>query len=362
MTFSKRRRLAYLALTLALGTVFLGGLAEAYLRLRWVSPRAQSTPAFADHPAYGMAPGSLAQGRQVTGEYNARFEHNALAMRGPAPTLAPKTPQSPPRLLLLGDSHTYGLGCEQGHSFADLLRTEWGAGNVANTGCNGYGTREQLAWLHHFGGAWQPDVVLLTFFWNDLEDNLKPDRPRFALKDGKVQRQDSLPGDFDPLEILPAMEHRAQKTHALKLSEFIKFGMRGLRYRLLGIKKRSIQTKAQRDEAWIATTTQLDLVKVRCEELGARLVIACLPDQSQVDPAQRIKNIEPLHYRIQGDLEAWCASQGIPYIDLLPPLKAAFERDPTTDLFYYADRHMTPAGHRIVAQGLTGKLATPTAR
>ncbi len=93
-------------------------------------------------------------------------------------------------------------------------------------------------------------------------------------------------------------------------------------------------------------------MKQRTDEIGARLVIACLPDQSQVDAGQAIKNIEPLNYEIQGKLFAWCDRAGVQKVDLQPGLLAAFEADPGTELFYYADRHMTAAGHAVVAEVL----------
>ncbi len=250
MTFSARRRLAYGLMTGFALLLLLGACAEVYLRLRWVSPRALSTQAFWQHPLYGSAPGPGASGRQVTSEYDSSFAHNRFGMRGLPPTLTPKTPDSEPRLMLLGDSHTYGLGCDQGSTFADLMHVAWGAGNLANAGSNGYGTRESLAWLHHFGAAWQPDVVVLTFFWNDLEDNLKPDKPRFELREGRVVRIDEVPGDFDSLAPLPAFEPGKPRTKALHLSEFVKYGLRGLRYRTLGIRKRSIREASDMDAAW----------------------------------------------------------------------------------------------------------------
>ncbi len=353
--FSRRRRLAYGGLTAALFLLLSAGLAEAYLQIRWVPPRSLTTPAFWDHPLYGSAPCPGLEGRQVTTEYNTGFVHNRLGMRGPLPDLDPKR-EGERRLLLLGDSHTYGLGCDEGSTFADHLRKAWGPGQVANGGSNGYGTRESLALLHHFGPGWQPDVVLLVVFWNDLEDNVKRSTPSFRLGSDGVERTDAIPSDWNPLALQPVAQVAPRGESGLRLRAFGKEGLRGLRYRTFGIRKRSIQTQAQKNAAWKITEQQLQLVRRRCEELQARLVVAVLPDQAQVDPNLAIQNITPLHYGIQDLVKDWATRSDIQWIDLLPPLQSA-QQTAQAPLFHYADKHMTRLGHEVVGKALVQALA-----
>lgn len=353
-------RAAYWAITaLGLGVV-LTGLAELFLQLRWDAPSERSTSAFWPHPLYLQGPAPGARGVQVSSEYACTFENNLLGFRGPLPDLA--TGGERARLLVLGDSQTFGLGVSEGETFCDRLRAAAPQLEVVNAGSNGYGTRESLAVLHHFGAAWRPDAALLVFFWNDLEDNVKHPLPEFEL-DGqsRVSRVDTYPADFDPLALRAAIQAVPQGASGLRLPKFFKEGLRGLRYRWFGIKRRSIRDREQLDQAWAVAARLLAVMKARADELDCRLVVASLPDHNQVDPEAVIRNIEPLHFEIQERLFAECAALGIETIDLRPALRAAFEAG-GAPLYYYADRHLTPRGHAVVAEALAPFAASVSAR
>ena len=351
---SPRRRRLYLTLTCAWFAGALLLLGELFLQIRWTPPSALTTSSFGDHPVYGFAPLPGARGVQATAEYTRQFEHNLLGFRGPLPDLAPEA--EGPRLLVLGDSQTYGLGCSNGETFSDHLSRTLEGVDVLNAACNGYGTREPLAIVHHLGERWRPDVILLVFFWNDLEDNTKSTEPDFGLDEhGHVVRLDPVPADFDPLALSPAVTSRPNGVSGLRLPRFLKEGLRGLRYRVLGIRRRSIRTVEAKEGAWEVTAELLGHLAARSSEIGARLVVASLPDHNQVDPSAVIKNIEPLNYEIQDRLFQVCGELGVPVIDLLPALADRFTQSGQS-LYYYADRHLVPEGHRVVAERLAEDL------
>jgi hypothetical protein len=94
------------------------------------------------------------------------------------------------RILVLGDSVTFGHGSV--HSYPEILEgrlrswrpdIDW---QVWNAGVPGYNTSQELAHLLEVGPAFQPDLVVVGFFENDLTDNqpLKtPGRLRVAATD-----------------------------------------------------------------------------------------------------------------------------------------------------------------------------------
>ncbi|MDP1797297.1 MAG: hypothetical protein Q8K78_07435, partial [Planctomycetaceae bacterium] len=63
----------------------------------------------------------------------------------------------------------------------------------------------------------------------------------------------------------------------------------------------------------------------------------------------------PFEFDVQDRLRAACDRLGITMIDLLPDLQAEWQ---TTgkQLYYYADRHLTPYGNEVVAKVLQPKL------
>jgi hypothetical protein len=102
------------------------------------------------------------------------------------------------RVLCLGDSQTLGFEVRQDHTYAAVLeRYLTGRGyraEVMNCAISGFSTAEELAFLENEGLRYRPDCVVLGFFANDLDDNLKADL--FRVKDGALttNKFSHLPG------------------------------------------------------------------------------------------------------------------------------------------------------------------------
>ena len=102
------------------------------------------------------------------------------------------------RVLSLGDSHTQGYEVRQQATFSAVLERALARrglrAEVLNAGVSGYSTAEALAFLENEGYRFQPDVVVLGFYANDFEDNLKAGL--FSLEDGRLveRRFEHLPG------------------------------------------------------------------------------------------------------------------------------------------------------------------------
>ena len=83
------------------------------------------------------------------------------------------------RILVLGDSVTFGWGTSQGESFSDqmevLLGERTGTGwQVINAGVNGYNTEQEAAFLRIEGMRYAPDYVLLIYVSNDVDAVFDP--------------------------------------------------------------------------------------------------------------------------------------------------------------------------------------------
>jgi hypothetical protein len=102
------------------------------------------------------------------------------------------------RVLSIGDSHTQGTEVRQEATFSAVLERYFAKrgvrAEVLNAGVSGYSTAEALAFLENEGYKYRPDVVVLGFYANDYEDNLKAGL--FALDGGRlVERKfEHLPG------------------------------------------------------------------------------------------------------------------------------------------------------------------------
>lgn len=174
-----RRRWRAFALSLALSLL----AAELFVR-RWIgAPLAEREPLclVRAHPTRGweMVPGSTHY------TYHHRVAVNSLGLRGPE--LGARRPDEQ-RVLFLGDSLTYGQGVGDDETVpaaleAALRARDGGAWTVVNGGLRAYGTAQELALLAELGARLQPDVVLLGWYWNDV--NERPIEGTYAEFAGK---------------------------------------------------------------------------------------------------------------------------------------------------------------------------------
>jgi hypothetical protein len=103
------------------------------------------------------------------------------------------------RVLSLGDSHTQGYEVRQEFTFTAVLDRFLTAHRMSveaiNAGVSGFSTVEALVFLENEGVKYSPDVVVLGFYVNDFEDNLKAGL--FGLDDqGRLteEKYEHIPG------------------------------------------------------------------------------------------------------------------------------------------------------------------------
>jgi hypothetical protein len=108
-------------------------------------------------------------------------------------------PKGTIRVLSLGDSQTQGYEVGQDQTFsavaAKYLSQRGYSIEVMNAGVSGFSTAEEVVLLENEGIRYRPDFVILGFFANDFEDNLKADL--FKLQDDgtlTVNKFEHIPG------------------------------------------------------------------------------------------------------------------------------------------------------------------------
>jgi hypothetical protein len=89
-----------------------------------------------------------------------------------------RTPGSK-RLLFLGDSFGWGFGVAREQSMIELLERRHPDWEMINASVAGYGTDQQLLYFRETGHLYRPDLVLLLFHPNDVEDNNDDYRYRY---------------------------------------------------------------------------------------------------------------------------------------------------------------------------------------
>jgi hypothetical protein len=170
------------SLSILISLILFLAVAEVATRMFWVPPSLLSTPMIEEHPYYGWAPRAGIAGRHVTAEFDYEFINTAQGFRGTDLVTVSRPANIKNRILFLGDSFTWGNGSPNDDTFVELVHSAIAGTEVVNTGANGYGQRQQLAILDTVGAAIKPDLVVLMFFWNDVEDNVKKKRGKILIK------------------------------------------------------------------------------------------------------------------------------------------------------------------------------------
>lgn len=281
------------------------------------------------------------------------------------------------RILLLGDSYCEGAHVPFDDAFHVRLERAWRSASgppveIINGGVDGYGTDNMLLFYRYIGRNYRPDLVLMTFVTNDLEDNCRElqqrsndveQEPYFSLEGDRLELHDH---PFErPHDGLRQQLHHVSRTYHLA-------------WRLLFTRQR--QQRAERANAGLPYQFPIHLAQdddvqkqawrllaalyrqTRDETVadGAKLAVVIVTCSWQVHERHRQWFEE--HYPHMADcqwdwdkpnrrVQAICQELDIPCLDLLPAFQRAAAADPDVDL-HFRGGHWTAAGHALAATEL----------
>lgn len=279
-------------------------------------------------------------------QFDVVIAHDARGWRRPDP---PPPPAPDRRVLVLGDSFTWGWGVPQGAVYTDRLQRALPATAIDNRGVNGFGTGQQYLLLQQELAARRYDLVVVQFFFNDVADNLEGKsgrRPLFHL-DG-----DQLVPPATPPRALngPVRQWLKDHSRAFLLLDFTTRALGGgnaaappLRPAAAAPASVDWQTVAggalsERLLAAIADTATAH---------GARVAIVYAPHRLEIEaPGAVPATVRAAHALAQ----AAAVRTGAQWIDLTPVLAAAAARG--EPVLFPGDEHWTAAGHAAVAAAL----------
>ncbi len=163
-------------LTVSVPALVISALAAALLVEGWV--RASWDPR-KGKPGFFLS--DAVRGQRLAAGYDGWFAGvpvhiNSLELRDSREYDLVKRPNTF-RILVLGDSVTFGHGSVYDHTYPYLVEERLKAWQpeidwqVWNAAVPGYNTSQELAQLLEVGGRFKPDLVVVGFFDNDLADN-----------------------------------------------------------------------------------------------------------------------------------------------------------------------------------------------
>jgi len=282
-----------------------------------------------------------------------------------------------PRVAVLGDSFTFGLGVEDAETFVSRLNADSQAsGPLLNMGVPGYSTDQQTLLFNRTVGLESVETVMLVVYLaNDLFDNTLPfplqadhGKPFFSLEeDGRLVLQNSpVPRTAKPAAArsadLSSLVLGGEKPAASLLERTL--GQTHIARRLGMFQSHTrlpAEVLQQRFDPYvdrfIALTAELQR---QVASRGARLVVALLPGASYVETPDSL-SAQYQQYLREQLLRRMAGMTDVAVIDLAGALRQAASKD--GEPFYFpSERHLNAHGHQFVSRVLADYLAGAGAR
>ncbi len=345
------------ALLLSDGALWIAGYDRAY-----INPQASFHQ---PDPRFGYIGKPNFSGRFHSPEFNVLIEHNALGFRRhvtPAPAAIDHR-----SLFVLGDSFTWGWGVGQGKVYTDLIAQKLGDElEVQNFGLSGTGTVQHAAIFDAYVREQLKtgDVVLLSFFSNDIPDNLVAPL-RGVVKEGQVQ---IVGPDIEAGRPLKTW----LKDHCLTFN-LAAFACDLTIQKINRRKEEEIwrntpeytyeQVIPSDSPEYLVMRETLRRLKRDCEDRSARFVVAFIPGHAEVDGALPIDAGSIRGQTACRQAFFACADElALETIDLLPYFKEARRSGLSERTTFARDMHWTETGHAIAADAIAGALAGAVVR
>jgi lysophospholipase L1-like esterase len=308
------------------------------------------------HPDLGMryVPGAVWRFRHP--EYSVEYAINEEGFRKPAsPALQSSSPGG--RLLLLGDSFTFGQGVSYettwGAIAEGLLRQRGLPLQLVNAGVQRMDTRSELLLLRELAPRYRPEAVVVGFLINDLYTNvpLEPDpKAETRSADWSHVRDEVFvrPGGAQTFHLLQFARRLVTSSDAMYAKLYLAAPSRGEFLRL---------PLSARPRRQLAVTEQL-LKQLAAESraLNVPLIVLSIPQQFQVlyrvAQGKQAGDIDVAFYdRYFAELGQRVGFTWVATLDAL------VEAEEPASSYYRLDGHLSAEGHAVVAGVLADTLA-----
>ena len=248
------------------------------------------------------------------------------------------------RLVILGDSVSFGLGVEQNQIYPALLERHLSHRlrrpyEVVNLAVFAYDTRHELEAFRDDGLALAPTTTVLQFYMNDF----------------------SIAGDSRPVFSLVAAFRTLKNRYFFHSALYRRWYpvARGAADRFARTRRQPSPPSAVAaaepeimlrylasypDDLSVAAFRAVREIHAEATRGGSRFLLFVSPDQAQLSTAK--------YDGIDRRIHRFCRANGISFFDPLPALRAR----PDRARLFYDQSHLSPLGHEVVAALLADEL------
>ncbi len=267
-----------------------------------------------------------------------KYTVNAAGFRGPE--CAVQKPDSLFRIAIIGDSHTFGLGVYDEERIypaqVSKLLAERFAVQVCNFGVPGYNTWQEFAQLRQVVMAYQPDLVVLGFVFNDADETtvmLTSDGPQQTGEQAEATPQTtSLTGMLKKSRLVLALKTMVENIGLALFDYYPNY----MDMKITTARWREMQQTLLNLNAFL-------------RERDIPLVVVVFPVTYQLRRPES-------ESRAQENMIGFLRENGIAHVNLFPDFRAFLQQN---EFDYHRlivrgirDTHPTAAGHAIVAERL----------
>ena len=329
---------------------------EITLRLAW--PQTERTLYENDisigmeDPQLGHVYRPFAKASAISPEFTAEYAINGNGLRDSKEHAVPK-PADLKRILILGDSFTFGAGSDYGHIWPVLLEEKLQSNgdniDIVKAGVQGYDTRSEVLYLERLFPMYEPDIVILAFLPNDLFTNRTI--------------ESNVGDDMESGDDAPQARYRRQKIGTLHISTLAKRLLLKSDDLYCTIYTRTARGEYFRSPPGDRLQKQIEITKdlllraiAYCSERGCELVVLSIPQQFQVLASTIDYQPDEIDVRlIDRIMSEFAEENGITWMPALETMSEIYQSE-GNDLYFRLDGHLTKRGNEAIADYLFTEL------
>jgi len=284
------------------------------------------------------------------------------------------------RILIFGDSFVEASEVKKEENFCKIIEENLNSGSaiqkfeVINMGIFGYSPILEYLYLKNEGLKYDPDMVILCFFVNDVYEDLF--HKETAVFDGnnlpiRVPRTER--GTTKDLKGWKRFERElcSRAKGLLNKSKLYVF-LKNRIYKILAVMKlKEIEPESnpffivsgtspseKESAAWDDTLRYIKAMKDLAGEKGGEFLLVTIPVESQISDDKDVAasrfyfGEKPDSSRCEAKIEQFCADQDIDYISLFDE----FSKRSAKNLYFRSDGHFNEKGHSITGDIIVSKL------
>ncbi|MFN7972012.1 MAG: hypothetical protein U0166_06625 [Acidobacteriota bacterium] len=260
-------------------------------------------------------------------------------------------PGTGPMVLAVGDSYTFGDQVSDAESWPAILERLTSA-RVRNGGVFGYGLDQIVLHAETLVRSAPPQVLIVAVIPDDvrrceMSQRSGVHKPYFAIDGGRLALRGSPPS-----RERPSPDRIGWLRRIAGYSYTADWGFRRLGWDAWWYAGQLPMTRAHGDGEAVACALMQRLAVLRTT-YGLRVIVA-----TQYERHEIANDLEPIH-EVMRRILACAAGNGLETIDFWDALRARHAMDPAEFRRLYVVPHMSPAGNRMIAEGLAVAVGGP---